>query len=305
MNVREYRANELPALAEVANNHLRNEYEFTPYTARELLDWISNRPKSAILVAEETEPIGFALLRTAQDGRIADIRVLATPEGSAGKSARLGLIEAAESLPYEKLSIDLSENSDLFDLFASRGYKRAPGDCHFTRSLSSLPPEPPIPEAILVRTLREGEEAELIEVINSSFQRERLQRVEIDRWFREDPDFSLDWVHVAEKDGLLVGAVCARSDAQYNEYYGAKRGYLGPTGTRPEFTGKGINRHLNWRALKFLRSKGMTDVSLYTGEDNAPVHKIMKDLGYELKHMWFGFNKTLGNKWHTHKASQS
>ncbi len=293
MKVREYRANELPALAEIANNHLRNEYEFTPYTARELLDWISNRPKSAILVAEEAQPIGFALLRTAQDGRIADIRVLATPEGSAGKSVRLGLLEAAESLPYEELSIDLSESSDLFDLFAGRGYKRAPGDCHFTRTLSSLPTEPPIPEGILVRTLREREEAELIELINSSFQRERLQRVEIDRWFREDPDFSVDWVQVAEKDHMLVGAACSRSDSQYNEYYGARRGYLGPTGTRPEFRGKGINRYLNWRAMKFLQERGMTAVSLYTAEDNAPVHKIMRDLGYELKHTWFGFTNKL------------
>ncbi len=293
MNVREYRANELPILAELANKHLRNEYEFTPYTARELLDLISNRPKSAILVAEEAEPIGFALLRTVQGGRIADIRVLATPEGPAGKSARLGLLGAAESMPYEELSIELSENSSLIDLFARRGYKRKPGDCHFTRSLSSLPPEPPIPQGISVRNLREGEEAELIELINSSYQRERLQRVEIDRWFREDPDFSVDWVQVAEKDDMLVGAACARSDAQYNEYYGARRGYLGPTGTRPEFRGKGINRYLNWRAMKFLHERGMTAVSLYTAEDNAPVHKIMRDLGYELKHTWFGFTNKL------------
>ncbi len=296
MNVREYRANELPALAEIANNHLRNEYEFTPYTARELLDWISNRPKSAILVAGEAEPIGFALLRTVQGGRIADIRVLATPEGSAGESARLGLLGAAESMPYEGISIELSESSSLIDLFASRGYKRKPGNCHFTRSLSSLPEEPPLLEGILVRNLREGEEAELIELINSSYQRERLQRVEIDRWFREDPDFSVDWVQVAEKDDVLVGAACARSDSQYNESYGAKRGYLGPTGTRPEFRGKGINRHLNWRAMKFLRNKGMTDVSLYTAENNAPVHKIMQDLGYELKYTWVGFTKNLQEK---------
>lgn len=57
--------------------------------------------------------------------------------------------------------------------------------------------------------------------------------------------------------------------------------------------GKGINKMLNWFAMKFLHNKGMEEVSLETAEDNEAIHRLATDLDYQRRYVWKRLKKTL------------
>jgi ribosomal protein S18 acetylase RimI-like enzyme len=83
-----------------------------------------------------------------------------------------------------------------------------------------------------------------------------------------------------------VAAVVARSDREYNEYFHANRGYLGPAATLPGYRAKGLSQTLTAQAMNFLRERGMRTVCLHTWERNQPAVRLTKNLGFRVVHEW-------------------
>ncbi|MHA1626314.1 MAG: GNAT family N-acetyltransferase [Candidatus Asgardarchaeia archaeon] len=134
---------------------------------------------------------------------------------------------------------------------------------------------------VSLRSLREYELDDLIELINKAYGHERLRRDSVKEWFKI-PSFNYDWIHVAESDGKIVSAVCTREDYRYNVYYGDKRCHIGPVGTLHEYRRRGIARALLLRSLNFFYEMGFDSASLYVEGDNPAKH-IYENIGFVKK----------------------
>jgi ribosomal protein S18 acetylase RimI-like enzyme len=141
--------------------------------------------------------------------------------------------------------------------------------------------------------MRESEESQVIDVVNAAYGKRRLTQDHFDRWRREDPLFNEDWILVAISDGKMVGVLCLRQDLQYSRVLRRRRGYVGPAATLPQYRSRGIGKALNWHGMKFLKAQGLNEASLYTAENNLPVHRMVSALGYERRYTWKRFKKTL------------
>ncbi|MEM3090511.1 MAG: GNAT family N-acetyltransferase, partial [Candidatus Bathyarchaeia archaeon] len=138
----------------------------------------------------------------------------------------------------------------------------------------------------IIRSLKLSEEKVLVETVNIGYGWERLREGFIAEWKAEHPPFDESWVHVAEIDGKIVSAVASRPDTKYNNYFKAKRGYLGPAVTLPEYRGRNLASALTRRAMNFLYEKGMDSVALHTAENNKPSVALLKNLGFEVRYSW-------------------
>jgi len=85
------------------------------------------------------------------------------------------------------------------------------------------------------------------------------------------------------KDRTL-SVVVAWPAVKYNELFGEKRGYLGPTTTVPEFRSKKLASALTLRAINFLFEKGMDIVVLHTSALNVPSIASLRNIGFEVGH---------------------
>jgi ribosomal protein S18 acetylase RimI-like enzyme len=174
-----------------------------------------------------------------------------------------------------------------------RGYKAEDGFYHMVARLDGIKPLPQIPEGTIIRSLKPEEEKALVETVNNGYGWERLREGFIAQWKAEHPPFDESWIHVAEIDGKIVSAVASRPDTEYNKFYNAKRGYLGPAVTLPEYRGRNLASALTCRAMNFLYEEGMDSVALHTAEQNTPSVTLLKKLGFEVKHVWKFMHKNL------------
>jgi len=266
ISFRKARRDDLSTLLTIANETYANSYEFTPFIEDEIF---RERPGDIVLVAEkENEVIGFALLefRTRRGEKEADISILAV-RGTAENDEKL-LVEACEEeADTEVITHYLPPDDKRIPWLMERGYVVEPGYCHFVALLEHLPPQPTVDlKDFQVRRMTASEEAEVIKVVNIAYGHERLTKFHFERWRKQDPLFNNDWVLLATVDKKIVAVACSRQDLRYNQTYGKFRGYLGPGCTLPEFRSKGINKALNWHAMKFLRDRGMQEASLETAE---------------------------------------
>jgi ribosomal protein S18 acetylase RimI-like enzyme len=159
--------------------------------------------------------------------------------------------------------------------------------------LDGIKPLPQIPEGTIIRSLKPNEEKALIETVNKGYGWERLREGFIAEWKAEHPPFDESWIHIAEIGGKIVSAVASRPDTEYNKFYNAKRGYLGPAVTLPKYRGRNLASALTRRAMNFLYEKGMDSVTLHTAEQNTPSVTLLKKLGFEVKHVWKFMHKNL------------
>jgi len=293
ISFRKARQDDLPILLTIANKAYENSYEFTPFTED---DVFRERPGDIVLVAEkENEIVGFALLefRTRKDEREAEISILAV-KGSADNIEKL-LVEVCEKAAHTKVITHyLPPDDKRIPWLTERKYVVEPGYCHFVASLEQLPPQPTVNvKDLQVRSMTASEETEVINVVNIAYGHERLTKFHFERWRKQDPLFNNDWVLLATVDKKIAAVACSRQDLRYNQTYCKLRGYLGPGCTLPEFRSKGINKALNWHALKFLRDRGMREASLETAELNEAIQKLAADLGYQRRFVWKRLRKTL------------
>lgn len=163
-------------------------------------------------------------------------------------------------------------------------------------SLDGAKPIPEVPVGTVIRSLKPDEEKKLVETVNSAYGWERMRNGSIARWKTEHPPFNEEWVHVAEIGGKIVSAVVSRPDTEYNEFFHARRGYLGPAATLPDYRGKNLASVLTRRVMNFLYEKGMDSVGLYTAEQNTLSVMLLRKLGFKVGHQWKFMRKILMKK---------
>ncbi|MEM3442608.1 MAG: GNAT family N-acetyltransferase, partial [Candidatus Bathyarchaeia archaeon] len=196
----------------------------------------------------------------------------------------------------EKIFTSVDAGSPKIQEWMERGYVPEGGMLHMVARLDGVKPLPKVPEGTIIRSLNPNEEAQFVQAVNAGFGWERVEIGTIERWKRESPPFNEKWIHVAEFKNKIVSVVVSKPDTKYNEFFGGKRGYLGPAATLPEFRGQNLASALTQRAMNFLFEKGMNCVALYTAEKNIPSVTLLRKLGFEVGHHWKFMTKTFRRK---------
>ncbi len=288
--IRGFRDGDLSGLVELLNDVYRGSYEFIPFNEGKLRLEIVER-KLAVLVAEEKG----AVLGCVAYGRSPwgmEIEWLAASE----ENIRDALVEEVEKNVDGEVFTAVAVGDPMMNFWVRHGYKAEGGLYHMVARIDGVKPLPEIPAGTVIRSLKLGEEKRLIEVVNSAYGWERMRDGSVARWKTEHPPFNEEWVHVAEIGGKIVSAVVSRPDTEYNEFFRAKRGYLGPAATLPDYRSKNLASALTRRAMNFLYEKGMDSVGLYTAEQNTPSVMLLRKLGFEVGHQWKFMRKTLHKK---------
>ena len=159
--------------------------------------------------------------------------------------------------------------------------------------IAGLKPIPNIPEDVLLRSLKQDEENEFVQLVNAGFEYERVKLGDIQKWKTTNPRFNEEWIQIAERSEKLVSVVVAKPDIGYNRFFNAKRGYLGPAATLYEYRGKNLASALTMRALNFLFEQGMDSACLFTLETNVPSVKLLQKIGFDIAQSWKFMNKQL------------
>jgi ribosomal protein S18 acetylase RimI-like enzyme len=290
LKIRPYQETDLLGVLDLWNEVQHRSYEFIPYTEEKLKTEL--KETSSILVgADEQGRIGgLCLLRREWHGE--EIQLCAQPGQQKIEEQLLSAIES-QAQSREITTVVDSGDRERIEFFTARGYKPDGSLYQMVAELDRLRPVPVL-QGYLLRSLRPNEEEELIKVVNAAYEGERLRPGALARWHSEDPAFSAAWVQVAEHKNQLVAAVVARSDQDFNQYYHAKRGYLGPAATLPAHQGKGLGKALTAQALNFLRERGLERACLYTWSGNVAALRVLKSLGFRVSHEWQILTKSIG-----------
>ncbi len=288
--VRQYCDKDLPKLANLWNEARRGSHEFTPYTEEKLCRELERAAFILVAVDEQESIIGLALLRWEWYGEELQLLAWPGPQQREIEEQLLATIEQEAKADELTVVVDAEDRSRI-EFFTSRGYWPQGSLYQMLIELDRPRSMPPVPQGYLLRSPRPEEEEALIRVVNTAYEGERLRPGALASWGEEDPEFSPEWVQVAEYEGELVAAVVARPDRDFNEHFQARRGYLGPAATLPAHQGKGLAKALTARALDFLQERGLKAASLYTWSGNAAALKVLRSLGFRVGHEWKIFTK--------------
>lgn len=295
IKLRPYREEDLLELIHLVNEVYKNSYEFIPYTTEKLCEELKDAQAVYIATDEQGRIRGLARLHGEWYGEEIMLCVLPEPEHHKIEELLLSAIE--QEIQGEEASTVIDPaNQEQLDFFISHGYQSESSFYQLIAELDKPRPISLLPKGYSLRSLRPDEEEAFVQLVNIAYEGERLQRGALARWETEDPAFSAEWIHVAEYAGQLVAAVVARSDREYNLYYHAKRGYLGPAATLPEHQGKGLAKALTARAMNFLRERGLEQASLYTWEGNPAALRVTHSLGFRISHQWKILTKAVKNR---------
>ena len=285
MRLQPYRRKVLPKVLSLLNEAEAGSHEFIPY-GEESLQAELKGASSVLLATDDQDRItGLAYLGRQWYGETVTLHV--RPGMWRWEVGDLLL----SSLEPRAQTEELSTSVDTFDperlaFFLERGYRSDSSLYQMTADLDRRRRRRRLPAGCTIGSLKTDEEEALIQLANTAYAGERLRPGILAQWQAQDPNFSTDWVHVARCDGQLVASVVARSDREYNEYFRANRGYLGPAATLPSYRGKGLSQALTARAMNFLRERGMRTVCLYTWEGNQPAVRLTTNLGFRVAHEW-------------------
>jgi ribosomal protein S18 acetylase RimI-like enzyme len=295
VQVRSYVDKDLSNLVMLINETNKAAYEFIPLKEEEVRARIQER-KLRILMAEEDGGVLGSV--TYNDGFWGEeIRWLAVCDRPNRKLIENMLIARIERCVHGNMvftSVD-AEGPKIND-WIERGYKPEGGLYQMIANLTGTTPVPRVPEGTVIRSMKMEEEQELVGTVNEVFGWERLKLGFVQKTKSEFPLFSEEWVHVAELGGKIVSVVVSWPATKYNEFFRARRGYLGPAGTLPEQRGKKLASALTARAMDFLFEKGMETVALHTSERNIPSMTLLRSLGFEVGHQWRFMRKDLSKQ---------
>jgi len=285
MNIRNFVWRDLASIVKLLNEEYRGAYEFIPYNEDKLRSWIQEGNLKILIAEEKGEVLGAVASREGHWGD--EIEWLAVSESPNQKLIEKALVREIEKhVKSGAVFTVVDAESPKINEWIERGYKPEGGLYHMVARLDGLKPLPKVPEGILIRSLKPEEEKELVEAVNAGFGWERLKKGVIQKWKIECPPFSEEWIQVAEIKNKIVSVVASRPDVEYNEFFGGKRGYLGPAATLPEYRGKNLASALARRTMNFLFEKGMDSVALYTSEENIPSVTLLRKLGFKVGHHW-------------------
>ncbi|HEX9358720.1 MAG TPA: mycothiol synthase [Streptosporangiaceae bacterium] len=164
-------------------------------------------------------------------------------------------------------------------LAARAGFSRIRSLWTMHRPLAGLPPVPPLPPGVRIRTFSAGaDEAAWLDLNRKAF----AHHPEQGAWTAEDlslrerePWFDPDGFFLAERDGKLAGF-------HWTKIHGSPPaiGEVYVVGVDPAGQGGGLGRALTMTGLHYLRSRGLPEVMLYVDEDNTPAIRLYESLGF-------------------------
>lgn len=292
VQIRNFSDKDLPDLVELRNATRGESYEFIPFSEEKLRSQIHDWNLKILIAEENDEVLGSVAYNNGHSGE--EIEWLTVSESPSRKFIENVLVREIEKyVKDEAVFTVVDAGSPKISKWAERGYKPEGGLYHMVARLDGLKPLPKVPEGVIVRSLKSEEEKEFVEAVNVGFGWERLKLGVIQKWKSECPSFSEEWIHVVELDSEIVSVVVSRPDVKYNEFFGGKRGYLGPAATLLEYRGKNLASALTRRAMNFLFGKGMDSAALYTTEQNIPSVTLLRKFGFEIGHHWKFMRKNL------------
>jgi ribosomal protein S18 acetylase RimI-like enzyme len=292
MRLQPYRKSILPKVVSLLNEAEARSFEFVPYGEESLQAELEGASSILLATDDQDRVAGFAYLGRQWYGETITLHVRSGLGQSEVGDLLLSALEPRTQTSELSTSVDPSDHEWLA-FYLERGYRTESSLYQMIADLDRRRRVDSLPTGCIIGSLKADEEEALIQLANTAYAGERLRLGILARWQAEDPNFTTDWVHVARCDGQLVGTVVARSNREYNEYFHANRGYLGPAATLPSYRGKGLGEALTARAMNFLRERGMRTVCLHTWERNQPAVKLTTNLGFRVVHEWKILSKTV------------
>jgi mycothiol synthase len=174
-------------------------------------------------------------------------------------------------------------------LAAAAGYARARALWQMRRSLQARIGRPQLADGIRLRTFVPGQDEDAwVELNHRAFARHPEQgawtRADLELRERE-PWFDPSGFFLAERDGRLVGFHWTKIHGGQGSADDGKHGHepLGEVyvvGVDPDERGTGLGRALTLTGLRYLRSRGLTEVMLYVDESNSAAIGLYESLGF-------------------------
>lgn len=274
---------EIAVLIKLLNESRAGSYEFMPLAEEEVRSRIENG-KIQVLMAEDSRGVVGSV--SYSDGYWGEeIRWLAVRAASDKSLVEDLLVSEAEKFVHGETvftSVDLGSPETVE--WTRRGYSLDGGLYQMVARLEGPRAVPAVPDEIILRSMRPEEEKKVVEVVNAVFGWERLESNFMDNGKVESAPFNEDWVFVAESEGRVLSVVVAWPAVKFNQFFGAKRGYLGPAATVPEYRSKRLASALTVRAMNFLFEVGLDTAVLHTSEQNVPSVTLLKNIGFEVGH---------------------
>lgn len=284
VQIRSYVEKDLSTLVNLLNDTRKGSYEFMPLTEKEVFARIQEG-KSRILMAEDSgEIVGSVTYNDGYWGE--EIRWLTVCDRTDRELVENTLVTEAEKLVHgQSVFTSIDSESPKINEWVERGYMPEGGLYQMIAKLERIRPVPTVPEGIVLRSMKPYEAQKVVETTNEVFGWERLKLDFVEKGKVDSPPFNEEWVHLAEVGDRILSVVVAWPAVKYNQYFGAKRGYLGPAATISEYRSKKLASALTVRAMNFLYEKGLDTVVLHTSERNAPSVTLLRNIGFEIGHL--------------------
>lgn len=283
VKVRDFTWKDLPALAKLLNETNQGSYEYVPLTENDVRARIQEGKFHTLIAEENGDAVGSVTYNDGFWGE--EIRWLAVRKRLDRKIIEDELVSQAEkSVHGETVFTSVDVGSPRTSDWIERGYEPSGGLYQMMAKLHDIQPLPTVPQGVTIRSSRLAEEEEVVETVNSAFGWERLKQGFIEKGKVESPPFDEEWVHVATLQDRILSVVVSWPAIKYNELFGARRGYLGPAATVPEYRSKKLASALTVRAMNFLFEKRMDTVVLHTSEMNIPSVTLLRNIGFEVAH---------------------
>jgi ribosomal protein S18 acetylase RimI-like enzyme len=269
----------IPQVVGLLNERYRGSHEFVEYNNDSFVSYVRTVGAKAFVLKDRGVK-GVATLVGSGWGDKIDL--FAVKPGKLSGQYHKALLKAVErAASADRLYTLLEEGEPSIGEWKACGYDEDGGWLQLIAQLRGELPLPTHKCPYKLRTMMQSDLEGIVSLANSSFGFERLSMDCLDAWKKEAPEFSHDWVFVAECAGVPVSMLVSKPDTEYNSSFGGKRGYLGPAATLPDYRSKGLATALTIMAMNSLMLKGMSEVSLYTSIHNAPSIRLLKNLGFK------------------------
>jgi ribosomal protein S18 acetylase RimI-like enzyme len=283
VQIRGFVKKDLSALVKLLNEVNEGSYEYIPLTEDEIRARIQEGTFQTLLAEENGETVGSVTYNDGFWGE--EIRWLAVQERPDRKLVENALVSQVERFVRgETVFTSVDAGNPRISDWIERGYKPEGGLYQMISKLECVRSLPAVPEGVTIRSSRPDEEKKVVETVNSVFGWERLKLGFVEKGKIESPHFDEEWVHLAAVEDRILSVVVAWPAVKYNTLFGARRGYLGPAATVPEFRSKKLASALTVRAMNFLFEKGMDTAVLHTSELNVPSVTLLRNIGFEVGH---------------------
>lgn len=167
--------------------------------------------------------------------------------------------------------------SRLTAVLGERGFTPVRELYQLRRSLDELPPDPPLPDGVIVRSFEPGrDEQPWLEVNAAAFaahaEQGRRTLAELEALMGE-PWFAPADFLLADRHGELLGF-------HWTKVHSPELGEVYVLGISPHAQGLGLGNALLVRGLRHLAERGCTEVLLYVDGDNSGARRLYEKAGF-------------------------